>query len=106
MSKINFASVKNEYKRIMFAKYCQIVERAERAAYIVAGEGKKEISIPLADISPLGKDFVRTELIRRGCKVSCPLIKVGQLGKLSYLCLLYTSPSPRDRTRSRMPSSA
>ena len=25
---------------------------------------------------------------------------------VSYLCLLYTSPSPRDRTRSRMPSSA
>ena len=23
-----------------------------------------------------------------------------------YLCILYTSPSPRDRTRSRMPSSA
>ena len=26
-------------------------------------------------------------------------------GKL-WICLLYTSPSPRDRTRSRMPSSA
>ena len=25
---------------------------------------------------------------------------------LKYYCLLYTSPSPRDRTRSRMPSSA
>ena len=25
---------------------------------------------------------------------------------LVYICLLYTSPSPRDRTRSRMPSSA
>ena len=25
---------------------------------------------------------------------------------MSYGCLLYTSPSPRDRTRSRMPSSA
>eukprot|EP00656_Telonema_subtile_P046536 TRINITY_DN53018_c0_g1_i1.p1 TRINITY_DN53018_c0_g1~~TRINITY_DN53018_c0_g1_i1.p1 ORF type:complete len:116 (+),score=1.20 TRINITY_DN53018_c0_g1_i1:150-497(+) len=24
----------------------------------------------------------------------------------NYICLLYTSPSPRDRTRSRMPSSA
>ena len=24
----------------------------------------------------------------------------------SKICLLYTSPSPRDRTRSRMPSSA
>ena len=28
------------------------------------------------------------------------------LEQLSTGCLLYTSPSPRDRTRSRMPSSA
>ena len=27
-------------------------------------------------------------------------------GDLQCVCLLYTSPSPRDRTRSRMPSSA
>ena len=27
-------------------------------------------------------------------------------GSYLYICLLYTSPSPRDRTRSRMPSSA
>ena len=27
-------------------------------------------------------------------------------GEHYYRCLLYTSPSPRDRTRSRMPSSA
>ena len=26
--------------------------------------------------------------------------------KMPKICLLYTSPSPRDRTRSRMPSSA
>ena len=26
--------------------------------------------------------------------------------QMQYFCLLYTSPSPRDRTRSRMPSSA
>ena len=26
--------------------------------------------------------------------------------KIVFVCLLYTSPSPRDRTRSRMPSSA
>ena len=30
---------------------------------------------------------------------------VGKNGFL-HICLLYTSPSPRDRTRSRMPSSA
>ena len=28
------------------------------------------------------------------------------LKALGSICLLYTSPSPRDRTRSRMPSSA
>ena len=28
------------------------------------------------------------------------------LAELHFTCLLYTSPSPRDRTRSRMPSSA
>ena len=27
-------------------------------------------------------------------------------GALAYVCLLYTSPSPRDRQKSRMPSSA
>ena len=27
-------------------------------------------------------------------------------GKLTHICLLYTSPSPRDATLSRMPSSA
>ena len=27
-------------------------------------------------------------------------------GRAEFTCLLYTSPSPRDRTRSRMPSSA
>ena len=26
--------------------------------------------------------------------------------EMNYLCLLYTSPSPRDRQKSRMPSSA
>ena len=29
-----------------------------------------------------------------------------KLGQIPKGCLLYTSPSPRDRTRSRMPSSA
>ena len=32
--------------------------------------------------------------------------EVTEIVLKSYGCLLYTSPSPRDRTRSRMPSSA
>ena len=38
-----------------------------------------------------------------GCALA--LATLG-LGHSLYTCLLYTSPSPRDRTRSRMPSSA
>ena len=33
-------------------------------------------------------------------------VKIAHAGTEDSLCLLYTSPSPRDRTRSRMPSSA
>ena len=34
------------------------------------------------------------------------LVVIWALSGLYRVCLLYTSPSPRDRTRSRMPSSA
>ena len=34
------------------------------------------------------------------------VIGLGLKDALSYACLLYTSPSPRDRQKSRMPSSA
>ena len=37
-----------------------------------------------------------------GVDIGCGMNAV----RLSLSCLLYTSPSPRDRTRSRMPSSA
>ena len=44
------------------------------------------------------------EAISRSGSISAAARELG----LSYRkgCLLYTSPSPRDRTRSRMPSSA
>ena len=45
-----------------------------------------------------GKEFRRVEAL-------WPDYSANELGK-SFSCLLYTSPSPRDRTRSRMPSSA
>ena len=35
-----------------------------------------------------------------------PLDRKLNGGVVSYSCLLYTSPSPRDRQKSRMPSSA
>ena len=44
-------------------------------------------------------------LIRQRGTSFLPGINVGK-GKDDTLCLLYTSPSPRDRQKSRMPSSA
>ena len=35
-----------------------------------------------------------------------PQTDIGKARAIYNACLLYTSPSPRDRTRSRMPSSA
>ena len=38
--------------------------------------------------------------------VNFPTKQIGPVLSECLVCLLYTSPSPRDRTRSRMPSSA
>ena len=86
-----------------------------------------------ASLTRLGRDYVDLFYIHRR-EAACPLEEViGTLGRLiqegkiggygmseiapytlraahaihpCMACLLYTSPSPRDRTRSRMPSSA
>ena len=50
---------------------------------------------------PVLKQLATTSFIYEG-GVSLP----PELIALALSCLLYTSPSPRDRTRSRMPSSA
>ena len=55
---------------------------------------KKEIIIHY-NKSKLKAEALKKELEKNGTKIY--LVKG---------CLLYTSPSPRDRTRSRMPSSA
>ena len=44
-----------------------------------------------------GPAFVRTKLKN---------VKTGKVIDNTFPCLLYTSPSPRDRQKSRMPSSA
>ena len=43
---------------------------------------------------------------RNGAGKTTCLKMISGLSTPSYGCLLYTSPSPRDRTRYRMPSSA
>ena len=55
-----------------------------------------------------------SQLVTGVATLAVAVLLVGQLRQqhrdsereILYTCLLYTSPSPRDRTRSRMPSSA
>ena len=52
------------------------------------------------------KDKIRLKLTLRGKRLGFSLAEIRELFDMYDTCLLYTSPSPRDRTRSRMPSSA
>ena len=62
-----------------------------------------------ADIIAIGSDlcaWIDLEPVRTLTSAFATCSGVGDLPHYLYSCLLYTSPSPRDRTRSRMPSSA
>ena len=71
-----------------------------------------ELTGPEHELVALCRDFAGKEIASRAPlaweEARCPtdlLREMGQLGLLG-ICLLYTSPSPRDRQKSRMPSSA
>ena len=67
--------------------------------------------IPI-ELQPYLADLVRRTILPQP-RVIVKIAAIGHRSKFAelssggaYICLLYTSPSPRDRTRSRMPSSA
>ena len=70
------------------------------------------LALPLALSStahadePASKPLYRDPVFDGAADVSIVYDRAAKLWKMFYTCLLYTSPSPRDRTRSRMPSSA
>ena len=84
-----------------------ILERLMKPSAI-PGKGPRILVLtPTRELAGQVMDAAR--IYGRGIKLRCGSILGGmpyreQLRLLS--CLLYTSPSPRDRTRSRMPSSA
>ena len=69
---------------------------------------RADLTHRLTTSTQLSVDSAATQATRIGSTytVSGNNITAGTMGGLTKSCLLYTSPSPRDRTRSRMPSSA
>ena len=65
-------------------------------------ERAKELGMPALALTDHGVMYGAVELLKlcQGTGIK-PII-----GNEMYVCLLYTSPSPRDRQKSRMPSSA
>ena len=89
--------------RLIDASTKQIVETAKKTGALVRGPiplpVKKERTTVL--ISPHKDKDARDQYEIRTYKRLLDIIE-----PTDKTCLLYTSPSPRDRTRSRMPSSA
>src|SRR5665811_193135 len=67
----------------------------ERRAMAVAREQEMK-----ADVQEM-----RAKVVAAEAEVPLAIAEALRSGRLGVICLLYTSPSPRDRTRSRMPSS-
>src|SRR5665811_2071599 len=63
-----------------------------------------EEHVDAADVRGIQRRLTTAELVETG-RDGPAGVPVGPR-PVATLCLLYTSPSPRDRTRSRMPSSA
>ena len=71
-----------------------LIDRLLREFKVKANIGKPMVAYREAITK--GVTDVETKFVRQS----------GGRGQYGHVCLLYTSPSPRDRTRTRMPSSA
>ena len=110
VNEINFEPPEAAKNKVLFENLTPLF--AHERLKLEIGNGTTEDLTPrvIDLVAPIGRG-------QRGLIVSPP--KAGKTVMLQsiahslalnhpdcYLCLLYTSPSPRDRTRSRMPSSA
>ena len=95
----------------MSKDYEEFMEKSiAKSADLVNEEIQVSIDISMypnkEDFIPPIKGFIKKINTYKNLKITTfPTSTVVQ-GEYEYTCLLYTSPSPRDRTRSRMPSSA
>ena len=93
-------------KRLFLSKGVHIVVSHERlplhhSIYFDVPDGRMIFAIPRGKVTYIGTTDTPYE-----ASLERIVVTQADLDYLLKACLLYTSPSPRDRTRSRMPSSA
>ena len=81
-------------------------ETLENGLYTAAQSGFGAVLLNPDTTPALDSHASVKHLIDKTNSAATKLYVTGALSKGNNGCLLYTSPSPRDRTRSRMPSSA
>ena len=64
------------------------------------------IDLGLPGVLPVANRGAFHKAIRFGLATNAQINQTSTFDRKNYFCLLYTSPSPRDRSLSRMPSSA
>ena len=108
----------NKLTKLIFsngtANTCSI--SLDSLGYLVFEQGANTVTFPLGDLPSNVRLAVENGIVKQGVIPTNTIIQGGGDGDttptvddsiiVDDICLLYTSPSPRDRTRSRMPSSA
>ena len=74
--------------------------------FLVTGVKMLQKSLDKKKMKEGAKKFVGGDKEDKRARVSKIMDEESSYGEKSKVCLLYTSPSPRDRQKSRMPSSA
>ena len=77
---------------------------AEKLYKLIANDSKKKQSLFMTALTNPKKAL--DKICDIGNELNISVTKEEVIEYLSTICLLYTSPSPRDVKRSRMPSSA
>ena len=98
-----FGELLDEKTPILLAFYQQ-----EESGMIDIDRILKAVAAALGDKGKVIKiDVDKNQKLSEALRVRVlPTFIIYKFSEMVWSCLLYTSPSPRDRTRSRMPSSA
>ena len=88
------------------SKKRRLARRSKNPSELSSSEKDFEIDENLEQVDRLSKEASDDALLQAQLDPLVKELEQKREAQTLEICLLYTSPSPRDRTRSRMPSSA